>query len=289
MDSVLVYCPLSSREPEIHHRTLASITALEWDGLMEFVCGRDGTTALPGSLEGNRNITKKYNEARRMALDNDFDALFTIESDMIIPSNSLLRLSQVDADVAYGLYVSRHGKHPWLAFERVTPEVRGSRSFGDTQEQRRALWGKVVETAGVGMGCTWIWRNVLEDIEFRVEDEYIANDWYFSLDLQRNGYTQKHDCGLICGHIDGYATYWPDIASGYRVEETNKLNLEELIDMAKGKYVVLRTLSFGSDFAYPGAEVELDDETAKILLRKRAIKPVEQAKPKEVKDYDSND
>ena len=57
------------------------------------------------------------------------------------------------------------------------------------------------------------------------------------------------------------------------------------------KYIVLETLSFGSSFAHPGEEVELDDETALVLMRKRAIKPAEfrqENKTSEVKDGSNN-
>ena len=56
--------------------------------------------------------------------------------------------------------------------------------------------------------------------------------------------------------------------------------------MADGKYIALTTLDMGDHFAYPGEEVELADEVAKVLLKKRAIKPapkIEQVKIKEVK------
>ena len=61
--------------------------------------------------------------------------------------------------------------------------------------------------------------------------------------------------------------------------------------MAHGKYVALTILDMGANFVYPGEKVELDDDVAKVLLKKRAIKPVEvrqEKKIKEVKDYGTN-
>lgn len=280
---LLIYCPASPQTPGVHPQTLESIMALEWDQPFDIVFGKDGGNVLPGSPEGNRNITNKYNHAREIALGG-YDALMTIEADMIVPPNAIERLLNVDADIAYGLYVSRHGPHPWLAFERVTPEIKGSKSMGETWEERDRMMGCIIESQGVGLGCTLIHRPVLEAIQFRLQDEYVANDWYFAVDARANGFKQAHHCGVICGHIDGYQTYWPDVAHGYRVDEPPALDIEELMGMANGKYIVVRTLSMGSYHAYPGDEVELDDATAKILLKKKVIKPakVRRVKSKEI-------
>lgn len=286
---VLVYCPLAPEVPGIHRRTLESIFALDWAYPAEIVFGKEDRQRRPlDEIEANRNITKKYNQARAMLLAGDYDALLTVESDMIIPPNALKRLSAADVDVAYGLYVSRHGKHPWLTLDRVTEDVRGSHALGETWEERGDMWLQVVTTAGVGLGCTLIRRHVLEAIPFRVRDEMIANDWYFAIDVREAGFTQAHDCGVICGHIEGYQTYWPDVAKGYRADEPS-INIQELIEMARGKYIVLNRLSMADRFAEPGEEVELDEAIAEILLKKRVIKPAERAKKDVEVNYDTDD
>ena len=55
------------------------------------------------------------------------------------------------------------------------------------------------------------------------------------------------------------------------------------------KYIALEVLSTGSGFVQPGEEIELDDSTALILLRQRAVKPAELVSEKEeVKDGTDN-
>lgn len=289
--NVLVYCPLRPGDPRAEPEAIASILDLDWSGPLEIVFGKEDRKRGPkDELEANRNITRKYNTARNMALSGGFDALMTIEADMIVPPNALRRLSEVEADIAYGLYVSRHGRHPWLTLSKVTEDVRGSQGLGETWEERSRMWGEVVETAGVGLGCTLIHRQVLERIQFRCEDKYIANDWYFSVDARAAGFSQKHDCSVVCGHIQGYQTFWPDIANGYTIAEKS-VNIREMIDMAQGKYTVLRRLSLGNTFVQPGESVELDEAVAEVLIKKGAIKPAQtqakreaQSKKEEVKD-----
>jgi hypothetical protein len=211
MDKVLIYCPLTPTAPGVHKRTLESIFNLEWVGKADLVFGKHDREFIPADQnERNYDITHKYNQARELVLSNGYEALFTVEADMIVPPDALNKLSDTGADISYGLYVSRHGKHPWLTFSSVTEQVRGSKGMGETWEERGAMWGKVVASAGVGLGCTFIGRGVLEAITFRVSDEWIANDWYFAIDAKEKGFTQAHDCGVVCGHIDGYRTLWPD-------------------------------------------------------------------------------
>ena len=84
---------------------------------------------------------------------------------------------------------------------------------------------------------------------------------------------------------------WPDVIHGYIVTDEEKIDIEELIDMAGGKYITLVILDMGDHFAEPGEEVALSDDVAKILLKKRVIKPSPvygREKEKEVKDYGSN-
>jgi hypothetical protein len=286
MRNVLIYCPLTPQAPGIHKRTLESIFAMKWDGRADLVFGKHDRIQPArrdiSNYENERNwdITDKYNRAREMALSGGYDAMLTVEADMIPPSNALKRLAGAESDISYGLYVSRHGKHPWLTLSNVTEQVRGSKGMGETWQEREAMWGKVVNTAGVGLGCTLIRREVLEEISFRVKDKFIANDWYFAIDARKKGFTQAHDCSVVCGHVDNYRVLWPDIANGYRVIDEEQIDIQELLVMADGKYITLTTLDMGDHFVKPGEKIKLADEVAEVLLKKRAIKPVAKAEIK---------
>lgn len=228
--TILVYCPLAPTPPIVHDRALASIFALRWMQPADIVFGRADTRKYPDPQSRNTNITAKYNRARDLALSGGYDALLTVESDMIIPPLALERMSRIDADVVYGLYVSRHGKHVWLAFSDLTGREGGKyagMSFSNDPDLCREAWGSVVETAGVGLGCTLIRRRVLEAIPFRNPDGMVANDWHFALDVKAAGFRQVHDCGVVCGHIGddvgalgttANAAYWPTEDGGWRVE-----------------------------------------------------------------------
>lgn len=215
---ILCYIPMAPKRPKVYARTIQSVMNVIWDAQIEYVFNReDNPVEMP-----YENICKKYNQARAMFLAGNYDALWTVESDMIVPPITLERLTRVDADVAYGLYVSRHGNHRWLAFCSVGEQI--GISLSDDRINAEKAWGQVIETQGVGLGCTLIWRHVLEKIEFRQPDKAAtANDWFFALDCMREGFVQKHDFGVVCGHIvppPSPKILWPDLNDHYlhRVE-----------------------------------------------------------------------
>lgn len=184
------------------------------------------------------NITHNYNVARQAALDGGYDAMLSIECDMIVPPDTIQRLIDCESDIAYGLYVFRHGFYRWSAYTELG--LFGGWSISRNPAEAKAAWGKVIDVAGVGLGCTLIRRHVLEQVPFRLydgnDDDWIiseyaeqaarvgldlsqpkhkmfANDWLFAMDAQHYGFTQRCDLGLVCGHLS-YKPFplalWPD-------------------------------------------------------------------------------
>jgi hypothetical protein len=221
MSRILMYCPLTPESPRIHPRTLESILGVLWSGQIDLVFGKWDHKRSDSRECIYDEITDKYENARRLALEGSYDALFTVEADMILPDLALERLSRVDADIAYGLYVSRHDPHRWLAFSRLN-ETSGTSMSDEQPGLCKEAFGQVIESAGVGLGCTLIWWHVLKKIRFRRNRGYFANDWYLSVDAQKAGFTQKHDMGVVCGHIQGDKVLYPD-------PEANKMVRREAV------------------------------------------------------------
>lgn len=222
---VLVYVPLAPTAPKLYPATLDSLLAQEWDGPLDMVLGR----VEPPAGDHFHDLAAKHNAARQLALDGGYDALWLVEYDMILPPDALRKLAEVDADIVYGLYVAR--QQPWLWLYATTLGPAHVRWFVyhpfASEGLAAAQWGQVVDSAGVGMGCTLIRRTALERLSFRVPLEGQADDWALALDAQAAGLTQKHHLGVVCGHIRGdsatvvYPDPFADYAGGrlcYRVE-----------------------------------------------------------------------
>lgn len=207
----LVFCPLNPVEYRPYFpEAIDSILGLERESNLSFHFEKGRI-----SNETTRDVCEKYRLARQIFLRDGYDALLTVEDDMIVPPETLLELQRLDADIAYGLYVARNiPRHPWLVAYRLN-HTR-VKFLSDKSEAARNAWGKVINSFGVGMGCTLIRRHVLEKIDFRVMSgagwgHGKANDWYFALDAREKGFTQQTHLGLVCGHIRANGmVLWPD-------------------------------------------------------------------------------
>jgi hypothetical protein len=268
-------------EPAVHAQTRASIEALAWEGDLEIWYQRGDDPA----LTHHQNLVAKHNAARDRVLAEGYDALFSVEADMIIPVDALSRLAMIlrdgVADVAYGLYCSRSA-FMWLLFETITPQ--GGTSIAATPVRAAEIWGTVVPSAGVGMGCTLIHRRVLEQVAFRLDEESpFADDWQFAIDVAKGGFRQAHDTAVICGHITtDNQVIWPDVHKDkrgelvlHRVEEIRAQGEAEAPPHLTRRYLVVKSLysSNANRYIVPGEIVELGNETARLLMQHAAVTP----------------
>jgi hypothetical protein len=240
---ILVVTPLHPAYG-IRHRAKESIQLAidSYDGPVDWIISKGDNPY----LNPFENVTHQHNKARRMALAGGYDALLSLEADMIVPPDTIARLIEANSDIAYGLYISRHKPYRWLAFKELTLWGGTSVSLDPTGEEARLAWGKIIDVVGAGMGCTLIRSNVLEALPFRLHDgkhswiqeEYaedfrrmgidpyrehrgmVCDDYLLALDAQHYGITQRANLNVVCGHIAEEGTYWPDLTMKklYRID-----------------------------------------------------------------------
>lgn len=172
------------------------------------------------------NVAHNFGLGREYVLEGDWDYMLAVEADIIIPDNALELLLEVDADIVYGLYCFRQS-HDWNIFRRL--DHKSGKSLSRTPSLARKYWGKVINTLGLGTGCTLIKREVLEEIYFR--SGTLGHDWEFALEAKRKGFTQKAHLGVLCGHINNDTAIYPsysDMARLERQEYFRGANLDEL-------------------------------------------------------------
>jgi len=220
---ILVGCLLHPQSPKLYGRTNQSIFRLTHQPLEILFRSGDNPTD-----EGNANILHNYNSLADATIRGGYDYLLTVEYDMVIPDDTVEKLLECDADVAYGLYVFK-GNVKWSAYLEIDRYV--GQSLSSLPDLARERWGKITEVAGVGLGCTLISRNVLENVPFRTLPG-AANDWFFAIDLQAGGYKQRCHLGVQCGHITldpSPRVLWPDpeMPHLYRNDFINGLPINE--------------------------------------------------------------
>ena len=162
------------------------------------------------------NLVKKLQQARRLALEGGYDALLTVESDIILPDDALEKLWSVDAPVVYGLFVLRPAPHGWNVATIMQPWHTRLLTFDRDIAWAALHMGLPMICKGHGQAVCMIRREVLEAIDFRLDkdNKFVAQDWCFSFDCQELGFTQMCHMGVACGHIDRRdgreVIYWPD-------------------------------------------------------------------------------
>ena len=204
---VLLFCPtykIAGKE-QIKRETKEAIAAVEFDGVMDKVIDSESKYP-PPSYE---NTLAHYQQARQRVLDEGYDALLTVEHDIIIPKDGLQKLWDIDKPVAYGVYIFRGSKNIVNAFRMVKAENPDMPMSAFKGMLAKALEKEVVEVSGTGNGCTLIRREVLEQIDFRRTDEdNPVPDMPFSTDCMRAGIEQWAHFGVLCGHVIDTGILW---------------------------------------------------------------------------------
>src|SRR5205823_5587208 len=106
-----------------------------------------------GVRDGRDVICDKYNAARDRMLSGDYDAMLTVESDMIIPEDALQKLWDTGADVAYAPYVFRRLPWHWSAYSVLLDDKLAGYPLSNVPERAKLDWGSVVDVDGIGLGC----------------------------------------------------------------------------------------------------------------------------------------
>jgi hypothetical protein len=153
------------------------------------------------------NITEKmalsHNDCRDATLENNFDYLFHLESDVLPPRDVIERLMFHKKNVTGGLYHINSGiyRSPMIQINfEITPRFIKSINLEKSIEISY-LDGKLHKVAHVGLGCVLITKKVLQKLKFRsVIGENNHPDSFFAEDCFRNKIPIWIDSSIVCSH-----------------------------------------------------------------------------------------
>jgi len=150
------------------------------------------------------NIDQVRNLICEFGIRNEFDYIFFVDSDIILPPDALKKLLLNDKDIISGVYIQRklNGKIP----EVYRKNNSGGRSNIDYQE---LIEDKLMEVDGCGFGCVLVKTKTLEQIgypQFVYQDTLdfaytISEDVYFCNKAQEKGFNIFVDSSIKCEHI----------------------------------------------------------------------------------------
>lgn len=133
-----------------------------------------------------------------------YDYLFSVDSDIVLPRDTLVKMLKADKDIISGLYIQRKPGQEIL-------EVYGLENNGRVSNIPVDLIEKlpITEIMACGMGCCLINSAVLRKMEYphfyyksalRMEDT-VSEDVYFCLKARDIGFTVWADPSIRCDHI----------------------------------------------------------------------------------------
>jgi GT2 family glycosyltransferase len=135
------------------------------------------------------------------AIDNKCDYVLFIDSDVIVPKETLTSLLSHNVDIASGFYPLMNEFGIPIPNAKVTSGVvQGYMIFPDMK-----LDGGIYPVDLVGMGCCLISKKIFEKYRFRCErgkygDLIKSEDWCFCEDLKKDGVAIMFDTKLTCKH-----------------------------------------------------------------------------------------
>jgi len=185
----------------------------------------------PYPVGDHRNVLHQYRKAQAQFLAGPYDALLTVEHDMVLPDmNAVQRLLDTDGDVVYGVYLLRHGLRLLSAWRYDNDRNVGMSLSNYPAELHEARSTGAWRVSGVGFGCTLFRRHVLEKIAFRDGGDGVqwAPDIPFAEDALREKFVSVAQFSVLVVHAENDNLLWPFGVDGM---ETERYTARETINV----------------------------------------------------------
>jgi len=141
------------------------------------------------SPEGRKNLIYKMEAARRIAITENYDYLFNVEHDNVIPKNALAVLAATGKDLISGIYRYRPSRKPDTP---LMPEKKKGVCFEDSD-----LDTGVQPAHLIPWGCTLFSRDVFTQMAFT-----IGLDGEYTIKCEKTGIKRWVHTGVRVSHID---------------------------------------------------------------------------------------
>jgi len=151
-------------------------------------------------------LARSQNFARKIALDENYDYLFSLESDIMCPPDIIQNLMKHSKDIISGVYYigdkSKGVRVPCITLPKFNEELGafGTRLLFKEEFPQYLNKGLKQVQAG-GMGCTLIYKRVLKRIPFTYDPRFTGHsDIYFFNEAFRKKIPVFVDTDIYCEH-----------------------------------------------------------------------------------------
>lgn len=147
-------------------------------------------------------LAKSHDRVRMYALENDFDYLLHLETDIFPPIDVIERLLDAKQKVVGALYHIELGERSSLMIQKMEDfgnELRETYNLEETDIE--FVDGEVKKVFSCGLGCVLIHRSILKEIGFRYEEgSPVHPDSFYFADLDAKHIPVYVDTSIYCEH-----------------------------------------------------------------------------------------
>jgi N-methylhydantoinase A/oxoprolinase/acetone carboxylase beta subunit len=211
---ILIGCPVHDGNRWCIERYIQAVRSLDHDGFDYDILLADNskddvffqeltskgikTVKVPYKETARERIKDSRNALRDEAITGGYDHLFSLEADLVVRKDTLMRLLSHRTDIITAYYgtdviVTLKMKNtqeikkalinmPIIYLQSSPDKVRRA-------NPKEILDRGVIQIGAMGLGCALISRQVLEKIKFRLEDgKKACDDMFFCIDAKKAGY-----------------------------------------------------------------------------------------------------
>ena len=224
MPRVLICCPQHESKNYVWDKWISNVNNFTYpkDRLEVFIADNSKTNKNCEFLkkQGIKSVHNKSNKkgilqiindshesCRNYAIENDFDFILHLESDIIPPIDVIERLLNNNKKVCSAMYDIHYGKErrPMIQLDEVydksVSEYRNPEFL--TVDEPLFINGKVNQVYHAGLGCVLIHKSVFANIPFRVVDGVdMHTDTWFANDCYMSSINIYADTTIQCEHYN---------------------------------------------------------------------------------------
>ena len=150
-------------------------------------------------------LARTQNLARKILLDEGYDYLFSLESDIFCPPNIIEKLMIHQFNVISGLYMlgdkAKGQRVPCITVPHKTEKGTWGTRLLHPEEYMDYFHKGVKDVSAAGMGCCLIYKKVLKDTKFTYLPGHTAHsDVFFFMQVAKKGEIIFVDTDAFCDH-----------------------------------------------------------------------------------------
>ena len=149
------------------------------------------------------DCARARNEIAKRAMEGNYDYVLMVDSDIIIPENTIECLLQSPVDIVYGFCPRKNTTEKKSTVYKIgKPNFEDCYLFDNLPALTR------VEVKGAGAACAMIKTDIFRKLKYPwfkyvsyPNNTYLSEDLYFCAEAGKAGYVMWADTRVRCGHL----------------------------------------------------------------------------------------